>query len=59
MAAGASLRQSEGMAKVGEGSRRLTDWRERDSVDGGILEEMEIYDRVDVGELKKGGRRDI
>ena len=45
-----------GDGEMVEGGRRLTDWRDRDSVDGGILEEMEICEGVDAGELGKGRR---
>jgi hypothetical protein len=46
-----------GDGECAEGGRRLTDWNDRDSVDGGILEGMEIFEGVDVGESGKGRRR--
>jgi len=48
-----------GDGECAEGGRRLTDWNDRDSVDGGILEGMEIFEGVDVGESGKGRRRGI
>ena len=48
-----------GDGECAEGGRTLTDWNDRDSVDGGILEEMGIGEGVDAGESAKGRRRGI